>query len=101
MHIESGITTNYLLLPVSFLLLAVAMDAVSVLPRAGIAILAVVVGIDQWRGTTLDAARPTIHVDGIAEIRDGLQGDDPVVVQGAGFLSDGDRVRVVPADTAG
>lgn len=39
--------------------------------------------------------------DGVVEIRDGLQGDEQVVVQGAGFLSDGDRVRVVPADAAG
>jgi hypothetical protein len=76
--IESGITTNYLLLPVSFLLLAVAVNAVSALPRAGIAILAVVIGIDQWRGTTLDAARATIHVDGIDEIRDGLQPGDRI-----------------------
>ncbi|TNJ32846.1 efflux RND transporter periplasmic adaptor subunit [Arenimonas terrae] len=39
--------------------------------------------------------------NGVVEIRDGLQGDEQVVVQGAGFLSDGDRVRVVPADAAG
>lgn len=38
---------------------------------------------------------------GVVEIRDGLQENDQVVVQGAGFLSDGDRVRVVPADGAG
>jgi RND family efflux transporter MFP subunit len=35
--------------------------------------------------------------DGVVEIREGLQGDEQVVVAGAGFLSDGDRVRVVPA----
>ncbi len=35
---------------------------------------------------------------GVVEIRDGLQGDERVIVQGAGFLTDGDRVRVVPAD---
>lgn len=34
---------------------------------------------------------------GVVEIREGLQGDERVVVQGAAFLSDGDRVRVVPA----
>jgi len=39
--------------------------------------------------------------DGVVEIRDGLQVDEQVVVQGAGFLTDGDRVRVVPADDAG
>ena len=38
---------------------------------------------------------------GVVEVRDGLQVDEQVVVQGAGFLSDGDRVRVVPADDAG
>jgi RND family efflux transporter MFP subunit len=35
---------------------------------------------------------------GVVEIRDGLQGDERIVVQGAGFLTDGDRVRVAPAD---
>jgi RND family efflux transporter MFP subunit len=39
--------------------------------------------------------------DGVVEIREGLQGDEQVVVQGAGFLSDGDRVRVVPAESIG
>ncbi len=38
---------------------------------------------------------------GVVEIRDGLQDDDQVVTQGAGFLTDGDRVRVVPAGDAG
>ena len=37
------------------------------------------------------------RADGVVEIRDGLQGDERVVVQGAGFLTDGDRVRVAPA----
>ncbi len=32
---------------------------------------------------------------GVVEITDGLQGDERVVVEGAGFLSDGDLVRVV------
>jgi RND family efflux transporter MFP subunit len=34
---------------------------------------------------------------GVVEVLEGLQADDSVVVQGAGFLADGDRVRVVPA----
>jgi RND family efflux transporter MFP subunit len=38
--------------------------------------------------------------DGVVEIRDGIADDDRIVVDGAGFLSDGDRVRVVPADAA-
>lgn len=33
----------------------------------------------------------------VVEVLQGLQADEPVVVQGAGFLADGDRVRVVPA----
>lgn len=35
--------------------------------------------------------------DGIVEIRSGVEDGDRVVVEGAGFLSDGDRVRVVDA----
>lgn len=35
--------------------------------------------------------------DGVVEIREGLQADERVVVEGAGFLTDGDQVRVVPA----
>lgn len=34
---------------------------------------------------------------GVVEVLGGLAAEDQVVVQGAGFLSDGDRVRVVPA----
>jgi RND family efflux transporter MFP subunit len=35
--------------------------------------------------------------NGRVEVRSGLEGDEQVVVAGAGFLGDGDRVRVVPA----
>lgn len=38
---------------------------------------------------------------GVVEVREGLQADEQVVVQGAGFLADGDRVRVVPASQDG
>ena len=77
--IESGITTNYLLLPVSFLLVALAIDTTSTsLPRAAVAALAVIIAVDQWRGNSLDAARPTIRVEGIDEIRAGLQPGDRV-----------------------
>ena len=34
---------------------------------------------------------------GVVQVREGLQGDEQVVVEGAGFLADGDRVRVVAA----
>lgn len=77
--IESGITTNYLLLPVTFLLIAIAIDAVAVLPRVAVAVLAVAIGVEQYRATTLDEARPTIVADGIDEIRDALRPNDRVV----------------------
>jgi hypothetical protein len=78
--IESGITTNYLLLPITFLLLAVAIDATSTrLPRIAVAALALMVGADQWRGNSFDAARPTIVAEGIHDIRAGLQPNDRVV----------------------
>jgi len=77
--IDSGITTNYLLLPVTFLLLAIAVDASTVLPRVAVVALALVIGVEQWRATTLDAARPTIVDDGLGEVRAGLQPGDRVV----------------------
>lgn len=78
--IESGITTNYLLLPVAFMLIAIAIDAASLkVPRAAIAALLLLIAFDQWRATTLAAARPTIVADGIDEIRKGLQPNDRVV----------------------
>jgi hypothetical protein len=98
--IDSGITTNYLLLPVSFMLMAIAADLYAVLIRpdaparryfsaplrpavAGVAVLVVLVAHDQWRGAEsmmarLKAARPTIHADGIADIRSSLQPSDRV-----------------------
>ena len=90
--IESGLTTNYLLLPLSFMLIAIAIDLNALvlrpLPaglRAVIATLVIAaVALDQWRGegslaNRLEAARPTIHVPGIEEIRDSLQPTDRVV----------------------
>jgi hypothetical protein len=77
--IESGITTNYLLLPISFLLVAIAIDAASVLPRAAVVALALVIGVEQWRASSMEEARPTILVEGIDEIRDGLRPNDRVV----------------------
>ena len=101
--IESGITTNYLLLPVSFMLIAIAIDVAALAGgtaawRRGtevpplrtrwtvaVAILVVAaVALDQWRGDgsltdRLEAARPTINVPGIDEIRDSLQPNDRVV----------------------
>ena len=103
--IESGITTNYLLLPISFMLIAVAVDwsALARLaePRrdgsgfafratsdrwrwSAMALVIAAVALDQWRGAgslhdRLEAARPTIDVAGIDEIRATLQPNDRVV----------------------
>ncbi len=89
--IESGITTNYLLLPISFLLMAIAVDVAAIgrnkAPRifcAAFALIVLGVAIDQWRGNgsvaaRLEAARPTIHVPGIEDIRATLQPSDRVV----------------------
>jgi multidrug efflux pump subunit AcrA (membrane-fusion protein) len=38
--------------------------------------------------------------EGFVEVREGLQAGARVVVDGAGFLGDGDPVRVVPAAPA-
>jgi hypothetical protein len=93
--IDSGITTNYLLLPMSFMLMAIAVDLHAILranvsparSAASIAVAALVVAAligDQWRGAAsliakLEAARPTIQVDAFVEVRDGLQPSDRVV----------------------
>ena len=102
--IESGITTNYLLLPVSFMLMAVAVDlhALQLDERApvrryfsdphqpvalsviGVMVFAALIAHDQWRGAgsmsaRFHLARPTIVVDGIADVRAGLQPSDRVV----------------------
>ena len=93
--IESGITTNYLLLPLSFMLIAIAVDVAALAdgsnpPRraypalAAIGLVVVAIAMDQWRGdgsvaARLEAARPTIHVAGIDEIRESLQPNDRVV----------------------
>ena len=99
--IDSGITTNYLLLPVSFMLMAIAVDlhalhfaedarlrryfsAPAVPAVFGVIALVAMVAHDQWRGADsitakMDAARPTIRVEGIERIREGLQPSDRVV----------------------
>lgn len=82
--IESGITTNYLLLPTAFMLMAIAVDASAIFQNARVPVFAVVlliVAFDQWGARPLDrleAARPTIRVDGIDEIRAGLQPGDRI-----------------------
>lgn len=93
--IESGITTNYLLLPLSFMLIAIAGDLEAVVRRQGgsrnrpiraavFALCIAAIALDQWRGEgsigeRLEAARPTIRIDGIDEIRSSLQPNDRIV----------------------
>jgi RND family efflux transporter MFP subunit len=38
-----------------------------------------------------------VREGGVVQVREGLEADERVVVEGAGFLADGDRVRVVAA----
>jgi hypothetical protein len=95
--IESGITLNYLLLPVSLMLVAIAVDVAAIvshniarIPAAGrvaswsiCALVVAAVAADQWRGdgplrARLETARPTIDVNGIEKIRSSLQPGDRV-----------------------
>ena len=95
--IDSGITSNYLLMPVAFMMGAIAIDTDAIvshhLPplssasrRLGLAVMALVtlaVGVDQWRGTgspaaRLAAARPTIDVAGLDQVRAGIQPADRI-----------------------
>ena len=96
--IESGITTNYLLLPMSFMLVAIACDVMyfpivkdgdGYPPPPGydtplwlrvsfVVLLSGFVVYDQWHRQSLDSARPTIVAEGIDEIRNGLQPNDRI-----------------------
>jgi len=82
--IESGITTNYLLLPTVFMLMAIIVDLSAIVQHARVpafAIVMLVVAFDQLGARPLDrleAARPTIRVDGIDDIRAGLQPGDRI-----------------------
>jgi hypothetical protein len=86
--IESGITINYLLLPTTFMLMAVAIDLSAIssrlewrrawMPLASAFVIVSAVGADQWRGEgslgeRLAVARPTIDIPGIEAIRAELQ----------------------------
>lgn len=94
---DSGITSNYLLLPVTVMLVAIAIDVDAIVRHhlasaggagrwlamavAGLAALAV--GSDQWRGSgslreRLEVARPTINIEGMDEVRAGIQPADRI-----------------------
>jgi len=98
--IESGITTNYLLLPSAFMLMAIGADLMAVpLTREGeghlaldpdyvtptstrvavVIIMLIFVGVDQWRDGAWARARPIITAEGIEGIRNSLQPRDRVV----------------------
>jgi hypothetical protein len=95
--IDSGITMNYLLLPIAFMLAAVAIDLDAIATRwlppvtpairrialTVFALAAVALGMDQWRGegsvaARLEAARPTIDIAGIDEVRASIQPADRI-----------------------
>jgi hypothetical protein len=76
--IDSGITINYLLVPVTLMLSAFAIDLAAVVPRRALPYLAVALAIgmaaEQWgkpstARTRLDAVRPTITVPDEARLR--------------------------------
>jgi hypothetical protein len=95
--IDSGITTNYLLLPIALMFVAIAIDLDAIVRQAlppvsltsrrfaaaVVALVAIGLGVDQWRGSgsvsdRLEAARPTIDIAGMDEVRAGLQPADRV-----------------------
>jgi hypothetical protein len=96
--IESGITTNYLLLPTTFMLMAIACDAMSFPivkdgddypPPAGyvtpirlrasfVVLMSGFVAYDQFHLQSLDTARPTIIAEGLQEVRGNLQPADRI-----------------------
>ena len=95
--IDSGITMNYLLLPVTLMLAAVAIDVDAIVARwlppvtvatrrlalAVIVLIGIALATDQWRGDgslpeRLAAARPTIDIAGIDEVREVIQPADRI-----------------------
>ncbi len=104
--IDSGLTLNYQLLPMTAMLLAVAVDLYAIAGRdsgrdqqvqrpgpfvarrvtepafSAVMFMLLVIGSLQWNaewfGTTLETARPTITVPRLDEIRNGLQPTDRI-----------------------
>jgi RND family efflux transporter MFP subunit len=74
---------------------ALTVPAASVVQRDG---HAYVFTLDGKRVAHRLRVRTGVTMDGHVEILDGLKAGDRVVEQGAGFLGDGDTVRIVAAD---
>ena len=84
--IESGITLNYQLLPITTMILALVVDLHAIARARNVrfipvALVVVVICGSQWtRGGfgALAEARPTIHIDGIETIRQSIQPGDRI-----------------------
>jgi hypothetical protein len=85
--IESGITLNYQLLPVTMMMLAVTVDLYAIsrerkVSFAATTLVVILICGNQWGahwfGETLAAARPTIQIEGIEDLRASLQPSDRV-----------------------
>jgi len=85
--IESGITLNYQLLPITMMILALVIDLHAVAREqkvsfAAAALAVIVICGNQWGarwfGETLAAARPTIQIEGIENLRESIQPGDRI-----------------------
>jgi HlyD family secretion protein len=75
----------------------IAVPQKAVLPQSnGSVIVFMLSGEDTVRAQKVELGE--VLVGGRVEVKKGLQRGDRIVVQGAGYLKDGDRVRVVNAD---
>lgn len=72
----------------------------AVVLRDGFATLYTLETKDGARVARAQRVRTGARSDGVVELLDGPKPGQPVVVKGAGFLADGDAVRVVPAPAA-
>lgn len=86
-YLEGRINTGLATVPV--------VPAAAVVLRDGFPTVFVVEG-DSARMARIE---PGARDNGFVEVREGLDDGAQVVVRGAGFLADGDTVRVVPEDT--
>ncbi len=75
----------------------IAVPEKAVVPRDGFPTVFIVDAQSTARPRRIETGG---KADGYVEVRKGLEAGAQVVVEGAGFLGDGDKVRVVPASTA-